>query len=968
MKNTNKYKLNIKTMKKGLLTLLAASLVFVGCQNYDDQFDDLNAQISALKSQVDGLAALSGQVASLSSTISGLQAGVTAAQNAASAIDLSGLEASLASLSSEVDAIQADLATAATAADVTALQADLAAVQADLDEILASANIYQDNVAIASVNDLDTFEDLGSNINIVNGNVTITRSAAMNTTTLQAVIDNIFTINGNLLVTDVAGTATNSFDNLTSVQNITMDNVDGAVSFAALTTAEVIDIDESEGDHDSDTTTANAGMMTSLSMPLLASATSIDLGAANTINLEDSGTSVNINSLGQFGTQAGGQTGLTVHVKTGGSLTAAALTSPLDAAGDETFALTLKGMASVTVPAGVTGGTLTVSEVPSLTVNGFQGTVDVNTGVTTLVASATAVDLAGADDLITATITGQAQTAAHDDYLAANVPAEGDGLGNVSVVADNADLTDLTVAGTVGTVTVNAAPSIASVTISATMSDLTLVGNVDLTSVNVSDASIQDIHIDNNDDLDTLVLDNASNLAYTGSATANTGTALDVDNNADLASLTVSINTLDDLDIDTNANLSTLDFSGVTAIGTTAAPDFDITGNDLDAASIVETDNSADTGTINAGTSGMGTLSAMITAIAADTDATATIRFDSAQSITAEAGEINNGNDVNYGDNNDDLLDVFLKTGGTAAGAGAVTEGTQTTAVGVTHNAADADLIIALNGVTIDMGDTVANNATNLTTVLAQANVDSALAAGGVLTAKRGYNSSISVTVSLITPAGSTAIFGERYTTTAAMTAAAANTTAAQQAEFGLGGADEFTLTVGSESVTVSFANDAATTPQAIVDAWDANWPKDSVVTISQTGETAAAQLYAFDIIAVATALDSSAYNLPVSISVSDSTTASSHTSAALEYIIGDTRATDDNSTDDSGIIVQFTSTAAGATNNSIVSIAAGAGNGAVLDVLTAAESPADGSTGVDGVAGSAGTTGVSVNHVGWIS
>ena len=78
MKNTNKYKLNIKTMKKGLLTLLAASLVFVGCQNYDDQFDDLNAQISALKSQVDGLAALSGQVASLSSTISGLQAGVAA--------------------------------------------------------------------------------------------------------------------------------------------------------------------------------------------------------------------------------------------------------------------------------------------------------------------------------------------------------------------------------------------------------------------------------------------------------------------------------------------------------------------------------------------------------------------------------------------------------------------------------------------------------------------------------------------------------------------------------------------------------------------------------------------------------------------------------------------------------------------------------------------------------------------------
>ena len=48
MKNTNiKYKLNFKTMKKGLLTVLLASLVLVGCQNYDDQFDDLNAQDSS---------------------------------------------------------------------------------------------------------------------------------------------------------------------------------------------------------------------------------------------------------------------------------------------------------------------------------------------------------------------------------------------------------------------------------------------------------------------------------------------------------------------------------------------------------------------------------------------------------------------------------------------------------------------------------------------------------------------------------------------------------------------------------------------------------------------------------------------------------------------------------------------------------------------------------------------------------
>ena len=71
-------------------------------------------------------------------------------------------------------------------------------------------------------------------------------------------------------------------------------------------------------------------MMTSLSMPLLASATSIDLGGANTIDLGDSGTSVNINSLPAFGTVAGGQTALTINTADGGSLTAGALTTPLD--------------------------------------------------------------------------------------------------------------------------------------------------------------------------------------------------------------------------------------------------------------------------------------------------------------------------------------------------------------------------------------------------------------------------------------------------------------------------------------------------------------------------------------------------------------------------------------------------------------------------------------------------------------
>ena len=196
MKNTNiKYKLNFKTMKKGLLTLLAASLVFVGCQNYDDQFDDLNAQISALKSQVDGLASLSGQVSSLSGTISGLQAGIAAA---ASSSELSALSASLTSIQADVDAVQASLATAATASAVTALQAELDAIEADVDELLSTSNIYSTDVTVNSVSTLDAALALGNKLNVLNAAATITVSTAMDQTKVQTLVDRIKTMTGNL--------------------------------------------------------------------------------------------------------------------------------------------------------------------------------------------------------------------------------------------------------------------------------------------------------------------------------------------------------------------------------------------------------------------------------------------------------------------------------------------------------------------------------------------------------------------------------------------------------------------------------------------------------------------------------------------------------------------------------------------------------------------------------------------------
>jgi hypothetical protein len=157
-----------------------------------------------------------------------------------------------------------------------------------------------------------------------------------------------------------------------------------------------------------------------------------------TIDLVDAGTSVNLNSLPRVGTTSA----LTVNVATGGEFLFGALAST-DADGDEIdgYSLTLAGMASVTIPSTITGlnGTLAVSDVASLTVNGWDGTVDVNADVTTIdlndvyeVALGDAVDTTTA--AIDMTFASADNTTAYATAAAAttDVAAEGDGLSNLS--------------------------------------------------------------------------------------------------------------------------------------------------------------------------------------------------------------------------------------------------------------------------------------------------------------------------------------------------------------------------------------------------------------------------------------------------------------------------------------------------------------------------------------------------------
>ena len=179
-------------MKKGLLSILAASLLVVGCQDYDDQFSSLESQISALASTVAGLsqvqsdlASLSGTVASLASTVNGL----------GDAIDTA-VSDGLTDIQADIDAIETAVADVATSEEVSSLSDAVDAAQDDLTDLLANSSVFTGTVRINNQSTLDAFYNMGSGLAIVNGGVDIDVSATMDIAKVQSVVDNIL---GNLL-------------------------------------------------------------------------------------------------------------------------------------------------------------------------------------------------------------------------------------------------------------------------------------------------------------------------------------------------------------------------------------------------------------------------------------------------------------------------------------------------------------------------------------------------------------------------------------------------------------------------------------------------------------------------------------------------------------------------------------------------------------------------------------------------
>ena len=793
-------------MKKGLLTVLLASLVLVGCQNYDDQFDDLNAQISALKSQVDGLASLSGQVSSLSGTISGLSAGVSAAQAAATsagasadaataaanAIDFSGLTASLATLQAEVDAVQASLATASTATAVATLQAEITAITASVADLLATSNIYSANVSVTNATTLEAALALGNKLNVLNADLTVTGYSGMDYTKVQTLVNRINTMTGNILYTSYSSTGTEVvFNNLVSAGNITMTQP-GGYHFPKLTNAAIIDMKD-----DYETT------VTRVNFPLLKTVTGLKTDAtANTVEF----TYATAMDFGDMATAPG--SALTVTTKKDATLDLGSWVAK-DASGNHiNFTLTLNGPASFTnstaagtfattgLPGNTLGahdGTISLTNVATAAVHNFRGTITLGVGVKNFTGNnIVSLGHSAATDLETVNLT---MVRDNEPSLSATSVAalskSSSTAQDIAITSSHTKLTSLTITGKAGDVSVTSAPAITKVDLTAADAfDISISGNAALTTY-TSAAKAEDFTFDNNDIMTSLSASHVTTLTVTGDKAV----AASIVGNAELASATIGFTGVDDLDITGNAKLATLSAAALTNNGTSTATDVKIYNNAL-VASVVRDTKEAPSATVVAGaasdtgsittTSGISGLDAFLTdAIAAagtisvwmdtvtklETQATYGGSYtDSTSSLTAPSTTPTAAEAVDFGTNYTGYYAYVYNRDASAAvtaTTGARLNERFTWSFGTVYNegsyapvnlgAAEGFLVTYDGGSTIfDQGDTY--NGSTVTTVdqlVAYMNADTTLDAVGIdIIATRAGHVSTLLTVTYQTSAG----------------------------------------------------------------------------------------------------------------------------------------------------------------------------------------------------------------------
>ncbi len=172
--------------------------------------------------------------------------------------------------------------------------------------------------------------------------------------------------------------------------------------------------------------------------------------------------------------------------------------------------------------------------------------------------------------------------------------------------------------------------------------------------------------------------------------------------------------------------------------------------------------------------------------------------------------------------------------------------------------------------------------------------------------AKRGANSTAAITLREHGNGAAGAVIGERYTTA---TAAAAGTTSTN---FGLGTDDYVTVTIGSNSVTAT-AVSATLLGAAVYTAWAAKYHSSGTASAAaiatMTSPTVGAEVASQALAWTMNQEDSGGYGETISVSVTAGTTTAT-SGAMVDWTIGASNLTSNNTTVDDGVSTILTLTA----------------------------------------------------------
>ena len=569
-------------MRKNLLLVLATAVSIMSCQNYDDQFNDLNSQITALATQVTGLSKVQTDLTTLAGTVGSLQTSITGNGTA--------LANGLSSLQEQIDALNTQLSAVASTEDVTNINNALDGVREDLDDLLTSSNVFNGDLTITSAATLEFAQSLKGKVAIINGNVTIALDAEMDTAALQEVVGQIKTITKDLTVraqSSSAGAVT--FDALTGVTNLKIAQP-GSIEFPVLKSAGDITIGKNYASKLTGAVDFGAmEQVKSFSTTTVGPAPSYTLGAggSNIIDLSKIST-LNLGALKHYV-----PSNLTINTDQDTTLNLEALKSA-DANGkDKKFALAVNGAAALNIP-GLVLGSVEVTDVKDVTLNAFSGTVTVRSGVENVTVGALkeSFTAAAATDLETLNLT------------------------MVDAVKKEINLEE--------------AKSLMSVEISGKVKTIALKNNSDLDALAIS-AAVEVLTIQNTN---LSVVD----LAYTNSNLAEKGT-LKIIGNTDLTSFSAnSVNGLALLEITGNTDLETISFNALKAVPTKDGKATVTIGgagnaNGLNATNIVQDGAGSADGTFTSD-SGISTLKTFLTEAAKNAASVLKVYFDAADDFT----------------------------------------------------------------------------------------------------------------------------------------------------------------------------------------------------------------------------------------------------------------------------------------------------------------------------------------------